>query len=207
MAKATNQYTTAQDVWTVDDAFRYLTRVISKQDDLAIYELTESLLAGRLRMTAGHFVDGALKSEGIVRATFWRDLTLHVTEGKAEVRPLRAALEPGEYHYTLSARDVRMLWPAPPSVGTAAFEPRDIKKWLTDEVGRRRTANDIPTGRGALTKFSQQLANRMIEANKAGEVKHAIGARRIETVLHDIDLWPKPFRDKRTASARRRAFN
>jgi hypothetical protein len=198
MAKAANQYTTAEDVWTVDDAFRYLTRVIGKQDNLAIYELTENLLAGRLRINAEHFADGRLRGAGTVPATFWRDhLTLHVVEGRAEVRPLRA-LERGENHYTLSARDIRVLWPAPPSAGTSAFEPRDIKKWLTDEVVRRRTANDIPTGRGALTKFSQQLAERMVEANKAGEVTHAVKARRIETVLYEIGLWKRTA--KRTAS-------
>ena len=100
-----------------------------------------------------------------------------------------------------------MLWPAPLSAGIAgisALEPRDIKKWLTDEVKRSREENEIPTGRGALTKFTQQLAKRMVEANKAGEVTHAIKARRIETVLHSIDLWPKPFKGqphgKRTAS-------
>jgi hypothetical protein len=187
MAKAANQYTPAEDGWTVDDAFRYLTRVIGKQDDLAIYELTERLLAGQLRINVGHFVDGRLSSTGTVPATFWRDhLTLHVAEGRAEVRPFRA-LERGEYRYTLSSRDVRMLWSTQNADSPARH--KTTKEWLADEVKRSRAANEVPTGRGALTNFSRQLAKRMAEAKKVGEVAHAIKPRRIETVLHEINLW------------------
>ena len=98
MAKAASNPTPATDIWSVDDAFRYLARVvICKQDDLAIYALTDKLLQGRLRMDVRHFVDGALKSEGIVPAIFWRDhLALRVVEGRAEVKPLKS-LDPGEY--------------------------------------------------------------------------------------------------------------
>jgi hypothetical protein len=144
-----------------------------------------SLLAGRLRMTARHVVDGALKSEGIVPAIFWRDrLAVHVVEGRAEVTPLKS-LDPGEYEYTLSARDIRMLWPAQ----GADRRPKSTKEWLTDEVARRRVVNDIPTGRGALTKFSEQLSKRTVDAKKAGEIAHTVSPRRLEALLRELNLW------------------
>jgi hypothetical protein len=114
MAKAGSKHTPPQgaDEYTIDDAFQYLTRVAGLQDNLAIYELTEALLAGRLAATCRHFVDGRLSGQGEVKPYFWRaDLTLEVAEGRARVLPLRA-LESGEYGYRLPAKTVRMLWPS-----------------------------------------------------------------------------------------------
>src|SRR6516162_1805324 len=37
------------DSWNIDDAGRYLTRVVGLKDDLAIYELNEKFGQGRLR--------------------------------------------------------------------------------------------------------------------------------------------------------------
>jgi hypothetical protein len=113
MAKAGSKHTPPQgaDEHTIDDAFQYLTRVVGLQDNLAIYELTEALLAGRLAATGRHFVDGRLSGQGEVKPFFWRaDLTLEIAEGRARVLPLKA-LESGEYEYLLPAKTVRMLWP------------------------------------------------------------------------------------------------
>jgi hypothetical protein len=80
---------------------------------MAIHELTETLLADRLPMKVRHFLGGKLLGEGIVKPSFLRsELTLDFVEGKARVRPARAALDPGEYEYLLPAQTVRMLWPA-----------------------------------------------------------------------------------------------
>jgi hypothetical protein len=195
MAKAINQYTTTEDGWPVDDTFRYLTRVIiGNHEDRAIYELTESLLAGRLRMSVRHVVDGALKSKGIVPAIFWRgDLVLRITkEGRAEVMPLKS-LDPGEYEYTLSARDIRMLWPAQDAKedAKAPVHCKSVNEWLADEIKHSCDTNSLPTGRGALTKYTQGLAIRMFEAAKVGEVVHAVGPRRLEAVIRETKLWPK----------------
>jgi hypothetical protein len=114
MVKAGSKHTPPQgaDEYTIDDAFQYLTRVVGIQDNLAIYELTEAFLAGRLAATCRHFVDGKLSGQGVVRSDFWRDyLALELAEGQARVKPLKA-LELGEYEYLLPLRIVRILWPS-----------------------------------------------------------------------------------------------
>jgi hypothetical protein len=88
-----------------------LTRAVGKHYDLALYELTESLLAGRLQMHVEHFVAGELKGNGIVRPSWWRsELALEIVEGRVVVLPLKAFV-PGEFKYTLREFDVRLLWP------------------------------------------------------------------------------------------------
>ena len=175
MAEATDNHTPAGDEWTVDDAFRYLTRDIGKQDDLAIYQLTESLLAGRLRMSAKRFVDGVLNSAGVVPTTFWRDhLTLEIVEGRAEVRPLKA-LERGDYHYTLSPRDVRHL---------SDVETQSSKALITAEVDRRIEAGEQWD---LITKFSESLHGWMKTVSN-----RPLETRSIENLLRFLRLWPLP---------------
>lgn len=141
MAKAANSHTAE---WAIDEAFRYLTRVIGRQDDLAIYELTEGLLAGRLQMKVEHFVDGTLKGTGVVPASWWRgQLVLHAAEGQIEVRPL-VALESGEYQYALLG--VELLWPRP-ATGTTVNNAKSTKTWVVAEVERLKTAGEIRKGK------------------------------------------------------------
>jgi hypothetical protein len=118
MAKTDSENITPKgaDEYSVDYAFRYLTRVVGLQDSLAIYELTEALLRGRLAAECRHSRDGRLLGQGLVKADFWRDhLTLELAKGRARVRTLKA-LEPGEYEYLLPSQTVRMLWGPPGSV-------------------------------------------------------------------------------------------
>ena len=80
-----------------------------------------------------------------------------------------------------------------PGVAKPMFSPTKRKKatkdWLVDEVGRRRATGDVPEERhGALTQFTQQLAEQMAESM---DVVHAVSARRIEILLRDLGLWPK----------------
>src|SRR5262245_37211440 len=94
MAKAVSKHTPslppiAEEQWTVDDAFQYLTRVVCFPNNLAIRELKGTLLDGRLPMTCRHFVNvgdkPVLTGSGIVRHDFWGDhLTLRLIDGHAQ---------------------------------------------------------------------------------------------------------------------------
>ena len=170
MAKDAHDHIPDSDVWAVDHAFRYLTRTTGKRADLAVYELTESLLAGRLSATAHHFVGGVLEGVGVVPATFWRDhLALHVVNGRAEVRPLRA-LDEGEYQYTLSSRDVGLLWP---------LETQSPKSLIEAEVKRRVVAGERWD---FITKLSLSL--------NAVDGLRPLNPRTIENYLRKLGLWP-----------------
>ena len=177
MAKATDNHTLADEEWTLDDAFRYLKCVLGKPEDQALYELTERLLAGRLRMNANRFVGGVLSGTRTVPATFWRDhLALHVVEGAAEVRPLKALAE-GDYQYTLPARAVRLSWPR---------ETRSPKSLIEEEVRRRVAAGERWD---SITKFSQTLHEWMKTVSDK-----PLAPRTIENRLREWGLWPlRPF--------------
>jgi hypothetical protein len=182
MVKATSNPKPATDVWSVDDAFRYLARAIGMQDGVAIYELTDKLLAERLRMNVKRFVDGALRSEGFVPATFWRDhLALHVVEGRAEVRPLKA-LEQGEYEYSLSARDVRLIWGEPTRVPNAAARQLTAKEWIPDETRRMKAAGEIFATKA---DFARELEARMKRDPSVRPIKWVS----IKNMTLDGDLW------------------
>jgi hypothetical protein len=124
MAKANPEHTSPSgaDEWTLDDAFRYLTRVVGVQDSLAIYKLNEALLSGQLPATCRHLRDDEPPSEGVVRPDFWRDhLTVALADERAQVRALKA-LQIGEYTYSVSSQVVRMIWP--PSSVSSKEEPK-----------------------------------------------------------------------------------
>jgi hypothetical protein len=110
VAKATDQHTTT--AWSFDEAFRYLIRAREKRDGVALYELEHTgVLPGRLPVKVEHYLNGEFQGAGEVKPSFWRDhLGLEIVDGRAQV-VARRALEPGEYRYTVSERDVRQLWP------------------------------------------------------------------------------------------------
>jgi hypothetical protein len=172
VAEASDDHIPVGDGWTVEDAFRHLTQALGKPDDQAVYELTEKLLAGRLSITARRFVEGVDEDAGVVPATFWRDhLTLHVVDGRAQVRPLKA-LQRGDYHYTLSAHAVRLLWP---------LKALSNKELIKTEVGRRAEAGEkyaTPT----------MLAESLHEWMKT-VTSRPYAVRTIVNRLHDWDLW------------------
>jgi hypothetical protein len=151
MAKAIDNIPLAGgDEWTVDEAFQYLTRAKRKPSDEAIYELTQSLLAGKLRACVSHFVDGTLKTSGMVAATYWRNLALNVVEGRAVVAPLYFGLDPGSYRYTVSASDVRELWPT---------EKLSTKELLDKETQRREALGERWRSITKLSRSMQQEPN------------------------------------------------
>jgi hypothetical protein len=101
--------------WTPDDAFRYLTRVMGFQADRAVYVLAEAASGGRLPVTCRRLDGKRLVKEAVVRPDLWRDLLKFAfVGGRVQVKPIRIALEPGDYQYTVPARTVRALWPISP---------------------------------------------------------------------------------------------
>jgi hypothetical protein len=175
MAKASDNHKPADSDWSVNDSMRYVARITGKHAAEAVHMLVEGLLAGKISATARHSVDGAVIGAGVVPATFWRDhLTLHVVEGRAEVRPLRA-LQRGDYYYTLPACDVRRVWPS------AAQSPKVL---IEAEVVRRANAGEHY---GTITELSRSLHTWM----KATGTR-PLAARTIENRLRDWGLWPLP---------------
>jgi hypothetical protein len=194
---AANHYIPADDEWSVDDAFHHLTRIAEKRlpTEQAIYELHESLCAGRVPAIRKFFVDGGPPNIVPIKASLWRHwLILDVVDGRLVVlqRPPSGVLGGGVNMIAsgvfLSARTVRELWRPRPTIS-----PRqclNTKTWLKTAVERRHTVGDIPSGRGAITKFSQRLAEEMAEAARTGDVTRALSSRRIEALLHELNLWP-----------------
>jgi hypothetical protein len=122
------------DIWNRDDAFRYLTRVVGLQDDLAIYELNEKLEQGRLPIHWRRTDPADLKKEekeGVVPSVSWQSKRLRVSrdfnrnevdwaigkvtdenDGRAFIA-ICVAQKPGRtYELWALPCDVRMLWPA-----------------------------------------------------------------------------------------------
>jgi hypothetical protein len=197
-----NDPTPGDEWWTADDAFHYLTRVAKDRlpADEAIDQLTKKLLAGRVRAIRKFFVDGAPPNVVEIAASRWRhQLELIIVDGCLEVlqRPpsgglLGAGVSRRASGVFLLARDIERRWPRRSTAATANAAPADTKTWLAVEVGRRQAAGDIPSGHGALTKFTEQIAKEMAEAMKARKAARALNARRIETLLHELELWPTP---------------
>jgi len=189
MAKANNDPIPASDEWDADTAFRYWARAGGLQDDLAIYELLEALRARRVQAIRKFSVEGAPANIIPIAPSLWRhqyDLVLVDGRLVAVERPPPGLLGGGVNRRIsgvfLSARDI---------IERLVRRPRpDPKTWLRAKVERRRAAGDIPSGRGAFTQFTRQLAESMVEAVEAGEVKRPIVARRIEILLRQLGLWP-----------------
>lgn len=184
MARTASNPTPATDVWSVDDAFRYLARVIGMQDGLAIYELTDKLLAGRLQMNVKRFVDCVLISAGVVPARLWRDyLALVVVDGRADVGPLKS-LAPGKYEYSLSSRDVRLIWGEPTKAPNAAAQFTSTKEWIGNETRRMKAAGEIFATKAAL---AQEFEQRMKRDPSVRPIKRTS----IRNMPLDGDLWLK----------------
>jgi hypothetical protein len=112
-----------------------------------------------------------------------------------------------------STSQVTMHHPSPPAAGVyktgapgpdqlepvaAPTAPDKTKVWLPAEVGRRRKLNDIPKD---ITTFARQLHNAAHAAVREGRLAYPPSARRFETLLHELDLFPKVKR--RTKDARK----
>jgi hypothetical protein len=186
MAKAAADYTPTDDEWTVDDAFRYLTRAICRRDDHAIYDLTEKVLTGELPITASRFVNGTLISTGTVPAPFWREyFVLHVIKGKAEVRAIKALeWKWDEYRFTLSSRDIKLFWP-PPEI---TEEVKTVEDWAKIEVTHLRVGNRSISK----TDLARLLEKRLKDTVKSNPHSHlrTVGWEYIRNSATAWGIWP-----------------
>jgi hypothetical protein len=130
------------------------TRDIGLQGDLALYQMQESILAGRLPVKVTHTLDGAVQGESksTVKPSFWRRyFVLDVIEGRARVVPI-GALVAGEFVYTVAERDVRRLWP--PTALLPAAENTIVEPFRSGGPGRPSAMEVI------LVEFERRIANR-----------------------------------------------
>lgn len=72
-------------------------------------------------------------------------------------------------------------WPAHEEAAATA------KRWIEQEVGRMKRADEIPS---TITEFARELASRMKEAVRAGDLDKAVGWRYIKNMLPKWGLWP-----------------
>lgn len=77
------------------------------------------------------------------------------------------------------------------SYQSGSLGKKDSKTWITNAFQRMEQANEIPTGRGAITRLSLELKRQMAKALKTGGCTRELSARRIETVLRELKLFPK----------------
>jgi hypothetical protein len=170
----------AADEWTADDAFRHLTRVAKdrRPADQAIYELTESLLAGRVQAIRRYFVDGAPANIVPIPASLWRHrLVLNVdNEGRLVVleRPPSGVLGGGVSQTAsgvfLSARDVECIWKRPSTATIADATPTGAKAaasnrvstaaWCAAEAKLLKDAGEIHEGM-RITEVAKLLEQRL----------------------------------------------
>jgi hypothetical protein len=139
--------------WTVDDAFRYLTKTVGLRDYDAIHQMTERIRTGRLPVC----VDGLSPPP-----TLWIMGQLVLTidaDGRAEVTPT-AAMEPWPCVFTVRERDVRMLsWELPadkPTAKPAATELPEIEPFRTGGAGRPSAQEFI------VAEFERRVAAREV---------------------------------------------
>jgi hypothetical protein len=120
---------------SVDGADRYLRLVVGKADGLAIFELQQKFEQDRLRLRWRCVAGADIGPQGEVPSRSWCTGQLCVSrdynssekhgpidfatgkitgrnDGHAFVEQLVAS-DPGTYELTVSAHDVRVLWPAP----------------------------------------------------------------------------------------------
>jgi hypothetical protein len=69
-----------------------------------------------------------------------------------------------------------------------AQAPLKPKAWLPAEHERRKQQKNIPKD---ITTYTQQLHAAAVKAVSQGRLTNAPSARRIETLLHDLNLFPK----------------
>jgi hypothetical protein len=113
MAKADQEH--IEEVWTINDAFRYLTEKVGLRDYDAIHQLTERIRSGRLPVHVnGHSSPPTLWLMGQLALTI-------DAKGCAQVTPTTVGMKPWPCAFTVDAREVRRLWrPKPPKAKAAS---------------------------------------------------------------------------------------
>jgi hypothetical protein len=97
-----------EDECTLDDLWAYLRLTLSLAEQKARTDLLAVIRSGDLPVRCSGNGNDSIMDPG-----YWEHLTLGIDQGRLVVRPLRFALDPGEYRYTVSWRTVRKIWPQP----------------------------------------------------------------------------------------------
>ena len=190
MAQAVEQYTPTYN-WSLDEAFRHLTRSVRLPDSDALYEMEQ------LRVEVQKYIDGKPRGDPLYRH---KDFSLFIRV----VRGHRWVVLEGlvwDSRCRVAEQDVRAIRPAPSAVQSShktVASPLKPKVWLPLEHERRKQQNNIPKD---ITTYTQQLHEAAVEAVGQRQLTNAPSARRLETLLHDLDLFPKI--ERRTKDARK----
>jgi hypothetical protein len=104
-----------------------------------------------------------------------------------------------EQKIIVTIRDIKVLVPrveATPAVKpvtqgkVSPIRSQDPKEWLEDTFGQWAKEGKIPSGRGAITTLSADLAKQMAQDHAAGKVTAALKAKTIANRLREYKLWP-----------------
>jgi hypothetical protein len=204
------------DIWNIDDAFRYLTRVVGLQDDLAIYELNEKLEQGRLPLHWRRTDPADLKKEekeGVVPSVSWQSKRLRVSRdfnrnevdwaiGKVTDKTTAAPLSRFASHKNQAVR--MSSGPCPATCG--CFGLRSSRRQMSNprtrlwkkrraEQRRPRPSNQTQDGLNGL-----QNTSRLMIGNTVG--KHVIPENSKRYSLKQRKRIPSSQRQTRPASTR-----
>jgi hypothetical protein len=224
MAQAADQHTAKE--WSLEDYLRYVRLTLNCGINKALREMERRIVSDQLLLIRRRYdADGNRKGDPVLieRFNFLRNYTLQLDEDdrvrvvtrrpdtffgptlvsdKALVQRLtywdRGRVTDG--YYTVIERP-----PRPPASQTAPDQqpedktgPDPPKVWLPIEHKRRQQLNDIPKN---ITAYTRELHPAAVKAVRQGRLTYAPSARRLETLLHDLDLFPKIKR--RTKDARK----
>ena len=213
-AQAANQLTRIDNL---DDLLRYLTEDLGYEKYPALWKMEECLWAGQFSPVKRQlYLDGKPKDDAVVLDRVYfvdKRLDLNSRDWVRIVPPI--GFEWGDYRYTVAEQVVRRVLPHHPQTAPDQQEaagcpsavqpshqpvaaPLKPKAWLPLEHKRRQQLNDIPK---EITTYTQQLHEAAVEAVGQRRLTNAPTARRLETLLHDLGLFPKI--QRRTKDARK----
>jgi hypothetical protein len=183
----------------LNHAFVYVKNRVGS-GDLAAYDLREALEKGRIKAMVRSLLDGN-RTERNLSTEFWKTASLTadlvdqygvtlsnrdpVTSDSDEYWLQRNA----DHYIFLRTYDVFNIWPDyNEAVGTSSPAPasRSSKSLIAEEVERRLAAGELK-GDERIGKVARSLQGWLVE-NRL--IVKPIGARRIESILHELKLWP-----------------
>ena len=223
MAQAAEQHTPRE--WSPEDYLRYVRLTLNCGINNALREMERRIVGDQLLLIRRRYdADGNRKGDPVLidRFNFLRNYTLQFDFGDrvrvvmrrpdtalggtyvvgfAEDGPIiRGPGRVTDGYYTVIERP-----PRPPAAQTTPDQqpedkagPDPPKVWLPLEHERRKQQNNIPKD---ITTYTQQLHEAAVEAVGQRQLINAPSARRLETLLHDLGLFPKIKR--RTKDARK----
>jgi hypothetical protein len=180
--------------WGLTKVHRYLTGTLGYKKKRALYIMEQCRLAGHLPIKVQKVVDGKPQGDPFDLPT---DKTHELVLDRGWVYPRGLPWSDSycKFDCTVAEQVVLTLWPAPSALQLS--EPLKPKAWLPVEHKRRQQLNDTPKD---ITTYAQQLHVTAVEAVGQRRLTNAPTPRRIETLLHELNLFPKI--ERRTKHAR-----